>query len=161
MHGFDDSGSRYDAKGLLRMWWTDDDRKAFDARAQKLVDQAGEFVAIGDMRLNGRVSLGENIADLGGLQVAYLALQEALEKSPQGKRDGFTPEQRFFLGWAQVWRRNWTDAALQLQVNTGPHAPGTFRINGPLSNLAEFKAAFACKDGDPMVRPGPTRVAIW
>jgi putative endopeptidase len=161
MHGFDDSGSRFDAQGQLRMWWTDDDRKAFDARAQKLVDQAGEFVAIGDMRLNGRVSLGENIADLGGLQVAWLALQEALEKSPQGKLDGFTPEQRFFLGWAQVWRRNWTDAALQLQVNTGPHAPGTFRINGPLSNLAEFKAAFDCKDGDPMVRPGPTRVAIW
>jgi len=161
MHGFDDSGSRYDANGLLRMWWTADDRKAFDARAQKLVDQAGDFVAIGDMRLNGRISLGENIADLGGLQVAYVALQEALKKSPQGKIDGFTPEQRFFLGWAQVWRRNWTDAALKLQVNTGPHAPGKFRVNGPLSNLAEFKAAFECKDGDPMVRPGATRVDIW
>jgi putative endopeptidase len=143
------------------MWWTTDDRRAFDARAQKLVDQAGEFTAIGDMRLNGRVSLGENIADLGGLKVAYDALQARLAAEPQAKIDGFTPEQRFYLGWAQVWRRNWTDEALKLQVNTGPHAPSKFRVNGPLSNLATFKAAFACEDGDPMVRPQPTRVAIW
>jgi putative endopeptidase len=161
MHGFDDSGSRFDAQGQLRMWWTADDRKAFDARAQKLVDQAGEFTAIGDMKLNGRVSLGENIADLGGLRVAHLALQERLAKDPQEEIDGFSPQQRFFLGWSQVWRRNWTDEALKLQVNTGPHAPGKFRVNGPLSNLVEFKTAFECKDGDPMVRPQPTRVAIW
>jgi putative endopeptidase len=161
MHGFDDSGSRFDSEGRLRMWWTADDRKAFDGRAQKLVDQAGEFVAIADMRLNGRVSLGENIADLGGLKVAYDALQARLAQDPQEKIDGFTPEQRFYLGWAQVWRRNWTDAALKLQVNTGPHAPGKFRVNGPLSNLPTFKAAFGCKDGDPMVRPQATRVAIW
>jgi putative endopeptidase len=161
MHGFDDSGSRFDAQGRLQMWWTTDDRRAFDARAQKLVDQAGEFTAIGDMRLNGRVSLGENIADLGGLKVAYDALQARLAADPQDRIDGFAPEQRFYLGWAQVWRRNWTDEALKLQVNTGPHAPGKFRVNGPLSNLATFKAAFACDDGDPMVRPQPTRVAIW
>ena len=161
MHGFDDSGSRFDSEGRLRMWWTADDRKAFDGRAQKLVDQAGEFVAIGDMRLNGRVSLGENIADLGGLKVAFDALQARLEKDPQEKIDGFTPEQRFYLGWAQVWRRNWTDEALKLQVNTGPHAPGKFRVNGPLSNLPTFHAAFGCKAGDPMVRPQDTRVAIW
>ena len=161
MHGFDDAGSRFDSQGRLRMWWTADDRKAFDGRAQKLVDQAGEFVAIGDMRLNGRVSLGENIADLGGLKVAYDALQARLAKDPQEEIDGFTAEQRFYLGWAQVWRRNWTDAALKLQVNTGPHAPGKFRVNGPLSNLPTFKAAFGCKDGDPMVRPQATRVAIW
>jgi putative endopeptidase len=161
MHGFDDSGSRFDAEGRLRMWWTADDRKAFDARAQKLVDQAGEFVAIADMRLNGRVSLGENIADLGGLKVAYAALQARLADAPQGVLDGFTPAQRFYLGWAQVWRRNWTDAALRLQVNTGPHAPGKFRVNGPLSNLPEFAQAFACRADDPMVRPKPTRVAIW
>jgi len=161
MHGFDDAGSRFDSQGRLRMWWTADDRKAFDGRAQRLVDQAGEFVAIGDMRLNGRVSLGENIADLGGLKVAYDALQARLAKDPQEEIDGFTAEQRFYLGWAQVWRRNWTDAALKLQVNTGPHAPGKFRVNGPLSNLPTFKATFGCKDGDPMVRPQATRVAIW
>jgi putative endopeptidase len=161
LHGFDDSGSRYDASGELRMWWTPDDRKAFDARAQRLVDQAGSFVAIGDMRLNGRVSLGENIADLGGLKVAHLALEKRLAESPQEPIDGFTASQRFFLGWAQVWRRNWTDQALRLQVNTGPHAPGKFRVNGPLANLPEFHAAFECKAGDPMVRPEETRVAIW
>lgn len=161
MHGFDDTGSRFDAEGRLRMWWTADDRTAFDGRAQRLVDQAGEFVAIGDMRLNGRVSLGENIADLGGLKVAYDALQARLTKEPQAKIDGFTPEQRFYLGWAQVWRRTWTDEALKLQVNTGPHAPGKFRVNGPLSNLPTFHAAFGCKAGDPMVRPQDTRVAIW
>jgi putative endopeptidase len=161
LHGFDDSGSRFDAKGQLRMWWTDADRKAFEARADKLVQQAGQFVAIDDLRLNGKVTLGENIADLGGLQVAFLALQDALAKAPQGEIDGFSPQQRFFLGWAQVWRRNYTDAALKLQVNSDPHAPGKFRVNGPLSNLAEFKSAFSCKDTDPMVRAAAERVAIW
>jgi putative endopeptidase len=161
LHGFDDSGSRFDARGRLRMWWTEADRQAFDARAQRLVDQAGEFVALHGMRLNGRISLGENIADLGGLQVAHLALQQRLVRQAQQSIDGFTASQRFFLGWAQVWRRNWTDQALQMQINTGPHAPGRFRVNGPLANLAEFKAAFECKDGDPMVRPKATRVAIW
>jgi len=161
LHGFDDSGSRFDAQGRLRMWWTEEDRKAFDARAKRLVEQAGEFVAIGDMRLNGQVSLGENIADLGGLQVAYLALETALKDRPQAAKEGFSAEQRFFFGWAQVWRRNWTEAALKLQVNTGPHAPGKFRVNGPLSNLAEFKSAFSCKEGDPMVRKEATRVSIW
>ncbi len=161
LHGFDDSGSRYDAHGELRMWWTPEDRKAFEARAQRLVEQAESFVAIDDMRLNGRVSLGENIADLGGLIVAHRALEKRLAESPQEPIDGFTATQRFFLGWAQVWRRNWTDQALRLQVNTGPHAPGKFRVNGPLANLPEFHAAFACKAGDPMVRPEETRVTIW
>lgn len=161
LHGFDDQGSRFDSQGRLRMWWTADDRERFDARAQRLVDQAGEFVAIGDMRLNGRVSLGENIADLGGLKIAYDALEEALRDRPQPELDGFTPQQRFFLGWSQVWRRNFTDEAMKIQVNVGPHAPSKFRTNGPLSNLPEFHRAFGCQDGDPMVRPADRRVAIW
>ncbi len=161
LHGFDDSGSRFDAQGQLRMWWTDADRKEFDARAQKLVDQAGRFVAIGDMRLNGRVSLGENIADLGGLTVAYAALDRALEGKKGEEIDGLTPAQRFFFGWAQVWRRNWTDEALKMQVNTGPHAPGKFRVNGPLANMPEFKKAFSCKADDGMVQGPEERVAIW
>jgi putative endopeptidase len=161
LHGFDDQGSRFDAQGRLRMWWTPEDRERFDARAQRLVDQAGEFVAIGDMRLNGRVSLGENIADLGGLQIAYAALEEALRDQPQAEIDGFTPQQRFFLGWSQVWRRNFTDEAMKIQVNVGPHAPSKFRTNGPLSNLGEFHRAFGCQEGDPMVRPADRRVAIW
>jgi len=161
LHGFDDQGSRFDAQGRLRMWWTAEDRQRFDERAQRLVDQAGEFVAIGDLRLNGRVSLGENIADLGGLKIAYDALQEALRDRPQPLIDGFTPEQRFFLGWSQVWRRNFTDEAMKIQVNVGPHAPSKFRTNGPLSNLPEFHRAFGCQEGDPMVRPADRRVAIW
>jgi putative endopeptidase len=161
LHGFDDQGSRFDAQGRLRMWWTADDRQRFDARAQRLVDQAGEFVAIGDMRLNGRVSLGENIADLGGVKIAYDALEEALRDRPQPEIDGFTPQQRFFLGWSQVWRRNFTDEAMKIQVNVGPHAPSKFRTNGPLSNLPEFHRAFGCQEGDPMVRPADRRVAIW
>jgi putative endopeptidase len=161
LHGYDDQGSRFDAQGRLRMWWTPEDRQRFDARAQRLVDQAGEFVAIGDMRLNGRVSLGENIADLGGLKIAYDALEEALRDRPQPPIDGFTPQQRFFLGWSQVWRRNFTDEAMRIQVNVGPHAPSKFRTNGPLSNLPEFHRAFGCQEGDPMVRPADRRVAIW
>ena len=161
LHGFDDQGSRFDSQGRLRMWWTADDRQRFDARAQRLVDQAGEFVAIGDMRLNGRVSLGENIADLGGVKIAYDALEEALRARPQPELDGFTPQQRFFLGWSQVWRRNFTDEAMKIQVNVGPHAPSKFRTNGPLSNLPEFHRAFGCQEGDPMVRPADRRVAIW
>jgi putative endopeptidase len=161
MHGFDDSGSRFDAKGALRMWWSEGDRKEFESRANKLVEQASEFRAIGDLRLNGRVSLGENIADLGGLKIAHAALQSAMQELPSEPIDGFTSEQRFFLGWAQVWRRNWTDQALKLQINTGPHAPGKFRVNGPLANLEEFAKAFSCQEGDPMVRPEATRVSIW
>jgi putative endopeptidase len=161
LHGFDDSGSRFDAKGRLNMWWTQDDRAKFDARANKLVTQAGEFSPLPDLRLNGRVSLGENIADLGGVQVAYDALQRALETGQRDKIDGFTPEQRFFLSWAQVWRRNFTEAALRVQINVGPHAPGPFRTNGPLSNLPAFAQAFSCKAGDPMVRDPAKRVEIW
>ncbi len=161
LHGFDDQGSRFDSQGRLRMWWTAEDRERFDARAQRLVDQAGEFVAIGDMRLNGRVSLGENIADLGGVKIAYDALEDALRDQPQPLIDGFTPQQRFFLGWSQVWRRNFTDEAMKIQVNVGPHAPSKFRTNGPLSNLPEFHRAFGCQEGDPMVRPADRRVAIW
>jgi putative endopeptidase len=161
LHGFDDQGSRFDAQGRLRMWWTAEDRQRFDERAQRLVDQASEFVAIGDLRLNGRVSLGENIADLGGLKIAYDALKEALRDRPQPLIDGFTPEQRFFLAWSQVWRRNFTDEAMKIQVNVGPHAPSKFRTNGPLSNLPEFHRAFGCQEGDPMVRPADRRVAIW
>lgn len=161
LHGFDDSGSRFDAEGRLRMWWTEEDRKEFDQRAQRLVDQAAEFVAIRDLRLNGRVSLGENIADLGGLTMAHQALRMALDGKEVEPIDGYTAEQRFFLGWAQVWRRNWTDEALVLQVNTGPHAPGKFRVNGPLANMPEFHQAFHCQPGDPMLRDQDVRVTIW
>lgn len=161
LHGFDDSGSRFDAQGRLNMWWTADDRKEFEARADKLVAQAGEFEALPGLKLNGRVSLGENIGDLGGLTMAYGALELALKDKPRAKIDGLTPEQRFFHGWAQIWRRNYTDEALKIQVNVGPHSPGKFRVNGPYANLDAFAEAFDCKQGDAMVRPDATRVQIW
>jgi putative endopeptidase len=160
MHAFDDAGSRFDAQGRLREWWSAGDRREFERRAQRLVEQAGEF-AVGDaLRLNGKVSLGENIADLGGVSLAYQAFAATLDGSAR-VIDGYTPQQRFFLGWARVWRRNWTSEALRLHLQTGPHAPGSFRVNGPLANMPEFQVAFGCAAGDPMVRAAPERVEIW
>jgi putative endopeptidase len=161
LHGFDDSGSRFDAQGRLNMWWTAEDRKEFEARADKLVAQAGEFEALPGLKLNGRVSLGENIGDLGGVTMAYGALELALKDKPHTRIDGLTPEQRFFHGWAQIWRRTYTEEALKIQVNVGPHSPGKFRVNGPYANLDAFAEAFGCKAGDAMVRPDATRVQIW
>jgi putative endopeptidase len=112
--------------------------------------------------VNGKLTLGENIADLGGLKVAYVALERALAKSGRpGLIDGFSPEQRFFLGWAQVWRSLDRDESIKVQVASDPHSPSKWRVNGPLSNMSEFKAAWGCKDGDPMVRPDRLKARIW
>jgi putative endopeptidase len=113
------------------------------------------------VHVNGELTLGENIADLGGLTMSYHALQLALGDSGRERVDGFTPEQRFFLSWAQVWRRNVRDEALKLQVNTDSHAPARFRINGPLVSMPEFHQAFGCEESSPMVSPASTRVTIW
>lgn len=160
MHAFDDAGSRFDAEGRLREWWTAQEREEFERRAERLVAQAGEYRVAGELTINGRVGLGENIADLGGVVLAY----EAFAGSLNGELpviDGYTPQQRFFLGWARVWRRNWTPEALRLHLQTGPHPPGAFRVNGPLANMPEFQAAFGCKPGDPMVRAAGARVELW
>ena len=122
--------------------------------------QTDEYRVAGELTINGRVGLGENIADLGGVVLAY----EAFAGSLNGELpviDGYTPQQRFFLGWARVWRRNWTPEALRLHLQTGPHPPGAFRVNGPLANMPEFQAAFGCKAGDPMVRAAGARVELW
>lgn len=170
LHGYDDQGSKFDADGNYRMWWTAEDRARFEERAQKLIDQAGEFVALrnfqnGDttenLKVDGALTLGENIADLGGLTIAYEALQKALAKKPQAPIDGLTADQRFFLGWAQGWRRNYKTEELKLRLSTDVHAPSKFRANGPLSNMESFHEAFACTDGDTMVRPDAQRVRIW
>jgi len=161
MHGFDDQGSKFDAAGNMQNWWTEEDRARFEERTAKLVEQYGGYVAIDDLHVNGELTLGENIGDLAGLTMAYHALQRALENDNPGEIDGFTPEQRFFLAWAQAWRRNYRDEAIKLQVNTDPHSPGRFRVIGPLSNMAEFAAAFDCKPGDPMVQPDEARAEIW
>jgi len=161
MHGFDDEGSKFDEKGNYNDWWTAEDRSQFEARTAKLVEQYDGYVAVDTLHVNGKLTLGENIADLGGVIISYAALQKALEGKPKEKIDGFTPEQRFFLSWAQAWRANMRPEALKVQVNTDPHSPSRFRANGPLSDLIEFREAFGCQDGDPMVRNGDQRVVIW
>lgn len=159
-HGFDDSGSRYDSEGNLNMWWTPDDRKKFDERAACVVKQFGEYEVQPSLFINGRLTLGENIGDLGGLNVAYEAFMHSLEGKPRpADIDGFTPEQRFFMGWAQVWGSKYTPAAEILQVRTNTHSLPRWRVNGPLSNMEQFAKAFGCKQGDPMVRANAC--VIW
>lgn len=152
-HGFDDSGSRFDADGNLKMWWTADDRKQFEERAACVVKQFGEYEVQPGLFINGKLTLGENIGDFAGLTVAYDAYKKSLAgKSAPGKIDGFTPEQRFFLGWAQVWAGKYTPEAERLQVETNTHSLPRWRVNGPLSNMPQFKEAFGCKDQSAMVR---------
>lgn len=152
-HGFDDGGSQYDAEGNLKMWWTPEDRKKFEERADCVVNQFGGYQIQEGLNINGKLTLGENIADLGGLAMAYAAYQKSLECKPKpAKIDGFTPEQRFFLGYAQIWAAKSTEAFERQQVLTDSHSNARYRVNGPLSNLPQFAEAFSCKQGDKMVR---------
>jgi putative endopeptidase len=162
-HGFDDQGRRFDAAGNLRDWWTADDAAHFKDRAQRIIDQFDAYTVVdSSTHVNGRLTTGENIADLGGLKIAYAAFQRSLRGKPHPPRiDGLTAEQRFFLAWAQIWRSKSTDQSLRNLVRTDPHAPALWRVMGPLSNLPEFAAAFHCKAGDPMVRADSVRVEIW
>ncbi len=160
-HGFDDEGSQFDAVGNLKNWWTEEDRKKFDERTQKLVEQFDKYVAVDSMHVNGKLTLGENIADLGGLLVAYDAFKLALAAKPQKEIDGLSPEKRFFLGYAQGWRTNYRPQTLKLQINTDPHSPSNLRVTGPLSNLKEFNDAFGCPAGEGMTRSELDRVRIW
>lgn len=166
-HGFDDQGSQFDGDGNNVNWWTKEDREKFDARTQKLVDQFDAYAPIAsepDKRVNGRLTLGENIGDLGGLNAAYDALQMALAKNPAeaaGKIDGYTQDQRFFLNWARVWRGSIRDKAQLVRLNSDPHAPAMFRAIGAPSNMDAFANAFGCKTGDAMVRDGDRQVKIW
>jgi putative endopeptidase len=161
-HGFDDSGRQYDLKGNLSDWWTPEDATKYKSAAQLVVDQFNGFTVVDDQsHVNGRLTLGENIADLGGLTVAYFAMEKALGDKPRTKIDGFTPEQRFFLSWAQIWRGMVRPESALQSLKTDPHAPGRWRVDGPLANMPEFKAAWGCKDGDPMVRSDLLRARIW
>ncbi|MBI3414925.1 MAG: M13 family metallopeptidase [Verrucomicrobia bacterium] len=162
-HGYDDEGRKYDASGNLSDWWTEMDAKEFDARAQKVVDQYAGYEALPGLKVNGKLTLGENIADLGGTSIAYEALQRALAKDPSKRKpiDGFTPEQRFFLSLAQLWRTNWREAELRRRITVDPHSPGQFRAIGPHVNLPEFYEAFQIKEGAPMWRAPELRAKIW
>ncbi|MBK8726180.1 MAG: M13 family metallopeptidase [Holophagaceae bacterium] len=160
-HGFDDSGSQYDADGNLKNWWTDADRKAYLARTALIVKQFDGFQALPDQAVNGKLTLGENIGDLGGLKIAYAAWQRSLKGKPAPSAGGFTGAQRFFLNYATVWRNSIRDEALRVRLNTDPHSPGRYRVNGPLANLPEFYEAFGCAEGDAMKRAAEVRPAIW
>ena len=160
-HGFDDQGRQYDSKGNLTDWWTEQDAKGYLDRAKVVEDQYNAYTVLDSLHVNGKLTLGENLADVVGVSAAYDALQRALAGKPRPLIDGFTPEQRFFLAYAQARRTNARDQALRLQIQTDPHSPGQFRVNGPLSNMPEFAKAFGCKEGDPMVRPASGRARIW
>jgi putative endopeptidase len=161
-HGFDDQGAQYDPQGNLKNWWSADDLAKFKQRTTLIADQFSGYTVLDSVHVNGRLTLGENAADLGGLSVAYAALQKALAGKPRPPLiDGLTPEQRFFLAWAQIWRSNTTPETTRLLVNTDPHSPGRWRTNGPLSNMPEFAQAYGCKPGDPMVRPDSVRATLW
>ena len=160
-HGFDDQGSQFDEQGNMKNWWTKDDQTKFQGKTKMVVDQYNSYVAIDSLHVNGELTLGENIADLGGVSIAYAAFLKTEQAKKAEKIDGFTPQQRFFLSWAQIWRTNYTDAALKKQVNTNPHSPSKFRGNGPLTNLPEFYEAFGVKEGDKMFVPAEQRAKIW
>lgn len=161
-HGFDDQGSQFDAQGNLRNWWGASDLEKFKRGTGLVSSQFDAYTVLDSVHVNGKLTLGENLADLGGLSIAYAALEKALaEKGRPALIDGFTPEQRFFLAWAQIWRQNITPEAQRVRINTDPHSPGQWRANGPVSNMPEFAKAFGCKPGDPMVRPDSVRPVIW
>lgn len=161
-HAFDDQGRQYDKFGNMRDWWSKEDATRYDAEAQKIVKQFDSYTVIDTAtHVQGQLTLGENIGDFGGLTVAYAAMERALAAHPQPVIDGFTPEQRFFLGWAQVWRELDRPEFLRFLVTSNPHPPSKWRVNGPFSNMPEFQAAWGCKDGDPMVRPAALRPHIW
>ena len=152
-HGFDDQGSKYDAEGNQLNWWTPEDRTKFEERASCVINQFSDYEVLPGLKIKGQRTIGENIGDLGGLNIAFTALMDDLAgKGKQPLIDGYTPEQRFFLGWAQVWAAKATDAGLRLQVETDPHSWAKYRVNGPLSNMPEFAKAWGCKLGDSMVR---------
>ncbi len=157
-HGFDDQGRRFDGRGNLRDWWTDEDGKAFEQRASCIANEYGSFTSVDDVKLNGRLTLGENTADNGGLRLSYRALMAKIAGQDVPKRDGFTPEQRFFLGFAQVWCENMRPEEARVRAQTDPHSPGRFRVNGTVSNMPEFQKAFACGATSPMVRNPACRV---
>lgn len=160
-HGFDDQGSQFNEQGRYKNWWTSADKKNFTARGAALSKQFSQYVALDTLHVNGKLTLGENIGDLCGVTVAY----QAFKKTAQGKGtqliDGLTPDQRFFLSYAAIWRIKARDESMRTQVLTDPHSPARFRVNGPLSNIEAFYTAFNIKEGDKMWQPVSERVAIW
>jgi endothelin-converting enzyme/putative endopeptidase len=157
-HGFDDEGRQFDAKGNLRDWWTKEDAEQFEKRGQCVVDQYAQYTIVDDIKINSKLTEGEDLADLGGLILAYSAWKTATKGQPLGSRDGFTPDQRFFIGYAQWACENERPENLRVSAITNPHSPGKYRVNGLVVNMPEFQQAFGCKGGQPMVRENRCRV---
>jgi len=161
-HAFDDQGRKYDEKGNLRDWWTPEDTREFEARSQRLIEQFNGYLVVDTLHANGRLTLGENIGDLGGLAIAHHAWQLSLRGKPRpAPIDGFAPEQRFFLSWAEYWRQAWRPEFARMVTLTDPHSYPKWRVIGPLANLPEFAKAFGCHAGDPMVLSEEKRTEIW
>ncbi len=157
-HGFDDEGRQFDAAGNLNDWWTPEDGKAFEERSQCVVDEYNQFIATGDVKVNGKLTLGENVADIGGLRLAFMAYMTSLNDKAGPKADGMSANQRFFVSYGQGWCENDRPDFLRMLAQTNPHAPTKWRVNGVVSNLPEFQKAFGCKTGQPMVRANACRV---
>lgn len=157
-HGFDDEGRQFDPQGNLRDWWTGQDAKEFEKRASCIADEYSGFIAVDDVHLNGKLTLGENTADNGGVRIAYMALMNTLSGKTAPKIDGFTPAQRLFLGWGQIWCENNTPEISRLMAQTNPHSPGEYRVNGVLRNMPEFSQAFGCTLGQKMAPKDACRV---
>jgi putative endopeptidase len=161
-HGFDDQGRLYDKEGNLTNWWTEEDSERFNARTQVLVDQFNKIVILDDLYANGELSLGENIADLGGLTISYTAFRNAQAANPQEEMiDGYTPDQRFYLSWARVWAQNIREKEMIRRTKEDVHSLGINRVHGPLANIAEFHAAFGVEEGDALYLPEEERASIW
>jgi len=160
-HGFDDKGSKFDGKGNLRNWWTEDDRAEFDKRSAGLVGQYNEYHPVVDMPINGELTLGENIGDLGGLSVSHAAYRLSLGEIEAPIIDGLSGDQRFFLGWGQIWRRLYRDAELRKRLIVDPHSPSQYRVNGIVRNMDAFYEAFKISPNDPMYIDPKARVRIW
>jgi putative endopeptidase len=160
-HGFDDQGRQYDKDGNLKDWWTPEDAAKFRQRVAVLIHQYSQYTVLNGLHVNGALTQGENLADNGGMTIAY----EAFKKTPEGKSDtkidGFTPDQRFFLALAQVWRTKKSDEAMRMSINTNPHSPPEYRTNGPMSNMPSFYKAFNVQPNNKMYRPDSARVKVW
>ena len=160
-HGFDDQGAQYDKEGNLKNWWATEDSAKFVAKSKSVIDLYNTFTVLDTVRVNGRLTTGENMADIGGIAIAYDAFKMTKQGQGTAKIDGFTPDQRFFISLAQIWRNKQKDERTRLLINTDPHSPGMYRVNGPLQNFTPFYAAFNVKPGDKMYLPEDKRIKIW
>ncbi|SDE56133.1 putative endopeptidase [Mucilaginibacter pineti] len=160
-HGFDDQGRQYDKDGNLKDWWTPEDAAKFKARAQVMIDQYNKFTVLNNLHVNGALTQGENLADIGGIAIAYEAFKNTEQGKSDKKIDGFTPDQRFFLSFGQVWRIKTRDETMRMRISVDPHSPEMYRVNGPLSNTPAFYKAFDIKPGDKLYRPENERVKVW